>query len=438
MAIWDGALALKTSLRLPEGMPDRLLSVDPARLKALRARTGMEIGELAERVGATTRMVAYWEAGTHTPEAQSLRQLARVLGCTVATLTGCSPGTETLADLRYAAGMSTEKAAVALREDPIGQLLFVSATKLRNLERGRYVRGWAWRNPAHTGRFVRRMAKLYGVPPRMVLDAWLRTRPGDPAPAMGEPHPPATSPAAQSRWDALNARQQVYLAEIMRDDRLVEAEMWLRRAHHLRVPPAAQWRKLPFALRAPADLVGYTRLQERLRARGVHDPGAGPTLHALERASLVVVSEDEIDFPGVGNVPRVLVELSRTGRAAARTGLHEPRQPGQPEHLLSEWLWRSMLRIIDAGPAGLGENDLTGKAPFYLAVGYRPTRGAHASRGFIISAPVMAADGSHVREYRWQLTQLGTRHILEYSQQYAEIYPNPGIGPRGDIVSDMG
>jgi hypothetical protein len=32
---------------------------------------------------------------------------------------------------------------------------------------------------------------------------------------------------------------------------------------------------------------GYTRLQERRRQRGVHDPGAGQTLHALERRDLL-------------------------------------------------------------------------------------------------------------------------------------------------------
>ncbi|GII89732.1 hypothetical protein Ssi03_77220 [Sphaerisporangium siamense] len=419
-------------------MANRLLMVDPARLRDLRAQAGLDARQLAEMVGTTTRMIEYWEAGRHTPEAQNLKRLAHALGCTVAALTGRRPGTETLADLRFAAGLSTERAAAILREDELGKELFVSATKLRDLERGRTLRGWRWRDPWHTGRLVRRLADLYGVPCRVVLDAWLRSRPNDQAPAMPDPGRKPPSAASLSRWGALNDRQRIYLGEIMRDDRMTEAEMWIRRAHHLPVPPASQWRKLPFALRAPADLVGYTRLQERLRARGVHDPGAGPTLHALSRSGLVSVSEDQVDLPGLGSIPRVVVELTRTGRAAARAGLDEPRDPGAPQHLLSEWLWRTILRIVDAGSDGLSENFLAGKAPFYLAVGYKPAPEGHASRGFIEFVPVMSEDGTHVREYRWHLTELGRRHVLEYAHQYRTIYPKLDTVPSGDGTSDMG
>ncbi len=407
----------------------RLLTVDPDRLRSLRVQAGLDVRQLAAKVGATTRMVGYWEEGRHVPEAKNVKALAQALGCSIPELTGRQPGTESLADLRFAAGLSTEKAAAVLREEPLGRELFASATKLRDLERNRTVRGWKWRDPQCTGRLVRRLAQLYGVPVRMVLDAWIRSRPGDQLPALPEPKAKPPSAAALKRWDSLNDRQRVYLGEVMREDRMIEVEMWMRRAQQLPVPPAAQWRKLPFALRAAADLVGYTRLQERLRARGLHDPGAGPTLHALARHGLLSVSEDRIEVPGVGVVARVLVELHRVGRAAARAGLQEPREPGPPEHLLSEWLWRTVVRIIEAGADGLAENSLAGKAPFYLAVGYKPAPNAHASRGFIESRPVMATDGTHVREYRWHLTDLGRRHVLEYGHQYGAIYHNADIPP---------
>lgn len=423
---------MKTSLRSAKDMAHRLLSVDPGRIRVLRNQAGLDVTQLAERVGTTPRMIGYWEDGRHTPEARNLERLANALGCSVAALTGQRPGTETLADLRFAAGLSTERVAAVLRQGGIGKELYVSATKLRDLERGRPVRGWQWRDPQNTGRLVHRLAELYKVPCRMVLDAWLRSRPGDQAPAMPEPGRSRPSTASVRRWEELNQRQRIYLGEIMRDDRMTEVEMWMRRAHRIPVLPAAQWRKLPFALRAASDLVGYTRVQERLRARGVHDPGAGATLHALARAGLVSVSEDQVELPGLGAIPRVLVELTRTGRSAARAGLDEPRDPGPPDHLLSVWLWRTVVRIIDAGPDGLSENSLAGKAPFYLAVGYKPAPDAHASRGFIESRPVMTENGTHVREYRWHLTGLGQRHVLEYGQQYRAIYPETEFGT-GDI-----
>ncbi|WP_344242603.1 helix-turn-helix transcriptional regulator [Actinocorallia libanotica] len=405
-------------------MVQRLLMVDPTRLRSLRLQAGLDAHGLAEKVGVTTRMVGYWEEGRHTPEAKNVERLAQALACSVAALTGRQPGMESLADLRFTAGLSTEKAAAVLREEPLGEKLFLSATKLRDLERGRPVRGWAWRDPQVTGRLVQRLAHLYGVPVRMVLDAWMRSRPGDQVPVMPEPRTKPPSAAAVERWEGLNDRQRIYLGEIMREDRMVEVEMWLRRTHRLPVPPAAEWRRLPFALRAPSDLVGYTRLQERLQQRGLHDPGAGPTLHALAHRGLVSVCEDQVEVPGAGVVGCVLVEITRAGRSAARAGWGEPRDPGPPEHLLSEWLWRTIKRIIEAGPEGLPENSLAGKAPFYLAVGYKPSPNARASRGFIASQPIMADDGTHVREYRWQLTDLGRRHTLEYLHRYRTIYHN--------------
>ena len=137
----------------------------------------------------------------------------------------------------------------------------------------------------------------------------------------------------------MNERQQIYLGEIMRDDRMSETEMWMRRVQRLPVPRAAEWRRLPLALKADASLTGYTRLQDRLRQRGVHDPGAGQTVHALARRGLLAVTEDIVEHPVVGEVGRVLVEITRRGRAAARAGLDELGEPDHGAHLLSEWLW---------------------------------------------------------------------------------------------------
>src|SRR6202044_3635794 len=119
----------------------------------------------------------------------------------------------------------------------------------------------------------------------------------DPAPVPAGKSKPRPSRAALRTWESLNDRQQVYLGEIMRDDRMTETEMWMRRVQRLPVPPAAEGGKRPPSLRAAPAAVGYTRLQERLRQHGVHDPGAGQTVHALERRGLLVVTEDRIEHP---------------------------------------------------------------------------------------------------------------------------------------------
>ncbi|MFG2438990.1 helix-turn-helix domain-containing protein [Streptomyces sp. NPDC048508] len=396
---------------------------------ARRIELRLSRAALAARAGVSARMIFFYEEGRHTPTARRLEQLATALGCTVEALTGAPRGQETLVDLRYAAGLTLERVAELLKTTPAGRELRVSAPKVSALESGRQVTGRHWQDPEATGRLIGPLARAYGVPVRMVLDAWLRTRPEDPAPVLSDKAKQSPSRAALATWDSLNERQQVYLGEVMRDDRMTATEMWMRRLQRLPVPKAAEWRRLPLALRAAPSVAGYTRLQERLRQRGVHDPGVGSTVHALERRGLVVVSEDSVDHPAVGEVGRVLVEITRRGRAAARAGLGEPREPDPAPHLLSEWLWGVVARVASAEPAGLEDDQLAGRSLFFIGVGYRGRSGAQPSRGFVDSVPVMASGGTHVSEYRWRLTQLGLRHVTEYLHVYRDLYP--GVNTTG-------
>ncbi|MCX5303178.1 helix-turn-helix domain-containing protein [Streptomyces sp. NBC_00160] len=404
--------------------------MEHTKIRALREQAGLTTQIVADRVGVTSRVVAYWEEGRYRPEARNVRRLADALGCTTADLTGTPSGAEELIDLRYGAGLTAEEVASRLLVTAIGRDLFVDAHKIRSLERDRRVAGWNWKKPEHTGRLVQQLAAVYELPVRMVLDAWMRTRPADEPPRLPERERHGPPDSAVEGWEGLNDRQRMYLAEILRDDRMTEAEMWMRRQNRVSVPPARQWRKLPFALDAPVEAVGYTRLQERLRSAGVHDQGAGATLHSLERLRLIKVAKDRMEVPGIGEVDRTLVEITRRGRAWARAGLGEPVEPPPPAHLLSEWLWGVLLRVAAAGPRGLHESDLAGKSLFYLAVGYRPKRQAHPSRGFIELRPVMAPGDTHVLEYRWHITTLGQQHIASYLHVYTEMYQRAASSPQ--------
>ncbi|MFJ5608177.1 helix-turn-helix domain-containing protein [Streptomyces sp. NPDC093221] len=412
-----------------EGMPSPLRTIDPARLVARRVELGLSRAALAALAGVSARMIFFYEEGRHAPTAPRLEQLATALGCKVEVLTGARRGEETLVDLRYAAGLTLERVAELLKTTPAGRELSVSAPKVSALESGGKVTGRHWQDPEVTGRLLGPLAKAYGVPVRMVLDAWLRTRPSEPAPVLSIKRKPEPSKTAMVTWESLNERQQIYLGEVMRDDRMTATEMWMRRVQRLPVPRAAEWRRLPLALRAAPSDVGYTRLQERLRQRGVHDPGVGSTVHALGRRGLLVVSEDSVDLPAVGEVRRVLVEITRRGRAAARAGLGEPREPDPAPHLLSEWLWGVVARVASAEPEGLEDDQLAGRSLFFIGVGYRGRSGAQPSRGFVDSVPVMAPGGTHVSEYRWRLTQLGRRHVSEYLHVYRDLYP--GVSTTG-------
>ncbi|MBC9714486.1 helix-turn-helix transcriptional regulator [Streptomyces sp. TRM66268-LWL] len=415
---------MKSSLEFYGDMPLPVRVITPARLAALRERAGLSKAELARRIGVSTRMVFFYEEGRHTPTPQRLQKMATALHCDVEELTGVRRGEERLVDLRFAAGLTLDRAVELLRRTAIGRELGLSAPRLSALEQGRPVLGRNWRDRDSVGRLPAALAKIYGVPARIVVDAWMRTRPDESAPVRPRHRPQRdSSGSANAAWQSLNERQQVYLGEVLRDERMTETEMWMRRTHHLPVPHPAEWRKLPLALDAPAHVVGYTRLQERLRRRGVHDPGAGATVHALARRGLLVTNTDVVHHHEAGEVTRVRVEMTRLGRAVARAGLgeHTEQQPDMP--LLSEWLWGVMTRVAEAGPDGLERDALSGRAPFYLGVGYKNRSAGRPSRGFIDEVPVPAADGSHVIGYRWKLTPIGIRHAAEYLTEYRRRYP---------------
>ncbi len=415
---------MKSSLQFYGGMPLPMRVIAPGRLATLRERAGLSKAELARRIGVSTRMMFFYEEGRHTPTPQRLQKMAEALRCDVEELTGVRRGEEGLVDLRFAAGLTLDQAVELLRRTTVGRDLYLSAPRLSALEQGRPVLGRNWGDHDVVGLLPAALAKVYGVPARMVVDAWMRTRPNESAPVRPSRRPrKGASGPAEAAWRSLNERQRVYLGEVLRDERMTETEMWMRRVHHLPVPRPAEWRKLPLALHAPARVVGYTRLQERLRSNGVHDPGAGATVHALERRELLITSTDVVQHPAAGEVTRVRVEMTKQGRAVARAGLGEPaeQQPDMP--LLSEWLWGVMARVAAAGPDGLERDALSGRAPFYLGVGYKSRSAGRPSRGFIDEVPVLAADGSHVVGYRWKLTPVGLRHAAEYLAEYRRRYP---------------
>ncbi len=417
------SLAVEPSFALYGQVAPSPRPIDSARLRACRDGMGLSRSALAQRCGVSERLIYLYETGARSPSPARLAKLVAALDCEIAVLSGGRSGHEKLVDLRYSAGLTlAELARVLLRSDA-GRDLRVSASKLSELERGRPVRDRRWRDVNETGRLLAPLARAFGVPVRMVVDAWMRSRPGEPAPEGPRPATRPPSRSAVTMWESLNERQQQFLAEIMRDDRMTETEMWMRRLQRLPVPPPREWRKLPLALDSPSAGIGYTRLQERLRSRGVHDSGVGSTLYALERRGLVVVSEDVVQHPVAGSVRRVMVEMTRLGRAAARAGVGEPREPDPAPHLLSEWLWGVLVRVAVAEPDGLAEDQLAGRSVFYLGVGYRGKSGSRPSRGFVDSVPVVAAGGTHVAEYRWRLTGLGRKHVAAYVDTYRSVYP---------------
>jgi hypothetical protein len=232
-------------------------------------------------------------------------------------------------------------------------------------------------------------------------------------------------------WEELNPRQRSYLVVCYQHDQEIPAAT---RGRPLRKSATVQRRELPFSVRADPAFAGYTPIQEQLRSLGIHDSGTGATLRALSDRGLLLLTEDQVEVFPLGLVPRLLVTLTRRGRACARAGLGEPpAAPSSSGELLSPWLWRSLLKVAAAGTEGLPETDLWGRSRFYLGVGFRP-QGVD-SRGLVDLVPVEEnVDGtSYVKEFRWRLTEEGRRHMNDHLNDYRLRYPEIAVNQIADI-----
>jgi hypothetical protein len=213
-----------------------------------------------------------------------------------------------------------------------------------------------------------------------------------------------------------------------------DQEIPAARGRSSRRSAAVHRRELPFSVRADPAFAGYTPIQEQLRSLGIHDSGTGATLRVLSDRGLLLLTEDQVEVFPLGLVPRLLVTLTRRGRACARAGLGESSTVSSNSgELLSPWLWRSLVKVAAAGPEGLPEADLWGRSKFYLGVGFRP-QGVD-SRGLVELVPVEEnVDGtSYVKEFRWLLTGEGRRHMKDHLNDYRLRYPEIAVSQVADM-----
>ncbi|WP_432177123.1 helix-turn-helix domain-containing protein [Streptomyces sp. Tue6028] len=415
-------------------MPRRTEPFAPGSLTLRRKQAGLTQAQLGTAVGVSARQIASYEQGGHAPSPRRLRLMARVLKTSAHELAGVPAGEESLADLRRFAGLDRVDVVALLDAVLPAELGRVTAWKLQAMENGQAVTAWLSREALQE--VIPALAKIYRVPVRTVRRSWFRSFPeqGHLLRAQGRPGPEQKRQRAGSGvWEGLTERQRAYLVACFREDQQAERHAGERRAAGRNPGPAAQWRRLPFTVRADPAFTGYTRIQERLRAKGWHDAGAGATLHALVRRKLLRVGEDEVEVFPLGFVPRVVVEMTRAGRACARAGLKERSAGRARGDLLSEWLWTALVKVAEAGGAGLAEDALWGRAKFHLGTGYRP--GGTLSRGFI-DCLSDEGDGRQERVYRWVVTAAGRDHIRHHAADYRELYPQIAADAAVERVSE--
>ncbi|MFJ4681696.1 helix-turn-helix domain-containing protein [Kitasatospora sp. NPDC088783] len=416
-----------------------------------RQIAAMSVEELASAVNVSSQSIRDYENGRTTPDHGILARLATAVNCAPRDLMHTHL---TFAALRRAAGLTqrqmAQELAPFLANDSSPEH---ACQRLRQLEAGHTPNEWQ-QDPSLGTQAIQALANLAPGYDRAEIARLLLcpdpaqppgTNPDRPEPVPEQPRrrrnpgtqnsgEPRTSAAART-WNDLNDRQRLYLAAIYREDQAAQTKAQAVRAAFGDPGPASEWRKLPFTIKAAPALTGYTTLQDRLREHHALDAGAGSTMAALHRRELIDMSEDQVEVFPLGGATRVLVSLTRAGRACARAGLDEQQPATTPQDMLSEWLWKNLVKVASAGPEGLPEDGLWGKSKFYLGTGFRPGRKA-ASRGYIDSVPVRDGDGpqSYVVEYRWRLTDAGRAHITQYADKYRHLYPDIELGP---LASDM-
>jgi DNA-binding MarR family transcriptional regulator len=248
------------------------------------------------------------------------------------------------------------------------------------------------------------------------------------------------SETAEATWAGLNPRQQTYLREVYDHDQLAENEVKARRARWERTPPAAEWRLITFSIAAPASLVGYTSVVERLRKAGHHDPGAGSTLAALERRGLVETVHDQVEILGFGYAARVRVRLTRIGRGVARAGTGTTAPTKTPTGLLSAWSLRALARLYAASEAGLSDDGRgADRAP-----GHTTLLALERHKAGPLYEPVPG--GSILDDRRVRINAAGRRHYELHAACYHELYgaevegfvlpdPEPRDGAHADLAA---
>lgn len=104
-----------------------LRGFDPARLTSLRECKGMSRADLARRAGLGGATVQQWEAGTRSPQVDTLALVAKTLGVTMGDLVLVPRNERFPGDWRTLLGLT---------QPQLGSLVAISTSMIARIERG--------------------------------------------------------------------------------------------------------------------------------------------------------------------------------------------------------------------------------------------------------------------------------------------------------------
>lgn len=224
---------------------------------------------------------------------------------------------------------------------------------------------------------------------------------------------------AQTAWDDLNGRQQTYLRLLYDADQALEDERQDLGAR-------GQWSSTPARVWRRIDVNSYySSVARSLRARGVYDSGLGSTLSALAARGLIETGDSGGE---------VCAWMTRAGRAAVRAGLGIGPMSSKPKWAMSEWMWRALIKVAQAGAEGLPTSELWNAAHRYLVKdglmqgnrGYLDVVTTYVryecrdyGGGFYDPPQYGTRDVRH-----YHLTDEGRAHYVERLAEYRDLYPD--------------
>lgn len=221
-------------------------------------------------------------------------------------------------------------------------------------------------------------------------------------------------------WDQLNDRQRAYLQAVYEADQ--HEESWRRQAAakgHWSRTPASEWRWIMYGPVAPPSALYMT-----LREAKLVDPGTGATWQALETRKVVMCRYTKDSL----GVELLEVQITKLGRKVVRDATGEPRPKKQAKGTLRERQWACLVRLYQAGAAGVLNDDL-----LYGRGGFDWYQTVRRLTDYTPEPLAMYADGEwregfyHRHRAVYRITAAGRFYYEQERERYQELYPDVHI-----------
>jgi hypothetical protein len=208
---------------------------------------------------------------------------------------------------------------------------------------------------------------------------------------------------------------------IYETDQEKEREEKERAAATLRSRPADEWRWMKYGF----EMLGPTKLREKLEHLKIIDQGTGSTFEALEIRGYITMRHTSVPFSD----PIPWIRISPKGRKLVRLATDEKRPAKQSVGTLREWHWRALVRAYEsylsgdrgledewslAKYGGIGWNTWLRLINYKINGDYKP----------LVKEIEDLESSSAMGSYFLQITEYGCEFYIQELEKYTLLYPD--------------